>query len=65
MQLTRSVLSVMSRNSAMFYWQLAILIGPLTVLYSPVENDRAHLALLDVIFLDFSIYKYIIEGFGL
>ena len=34
-----------SRNSAVFYWKSANLIGPPTVFYPPIEDDRARVAL--------------------
>ena len=36
---------IISRNSAVFYCKSANLIGSSTVFYSPIENDRARVAL--------------------
>ena len=48
-----SKMLLFSRNSAVFYWKCANLIGSLTVFYSPIENGRARVALRPVAFLDF------------
>ena len=42
-----------SRNSAVFYWKSANLIGSPTVFYSLIENSRARVAPRPVVSLDF------------
>ena len=37
-------ISSISRNSAVFYWKSANLIGSPTVFYSPIENSHARVA---------------------
>ena len=44
--------TLISRNSAVFYWKSTNQIGYPTFFYSPI-NDRAHVGLLTVVFLDF------------
>ena len=51
--LSRNFLNLISRNSTVFYWKSANLIGSFTVFYSPIENSRARVAPRPVVFLDF------------
>ncbi len=41
MRYVKSKIINISRNSAVFYWKSANLIGSPTVFYSPIENSRA------------------------
>ena len=44
-----------SRKSSVFYWKSANLVGSVTVLYTPIENDRARGDLLGVVLLIFGL----------
>ena len=60
------VLSVISRNSAVFYWKSTNLIGSPSIFYSRIENGCAHVDLTVVFFfLNFSSKIHNIVGFGL
>ena len=52
----KCVLITFSRNSAVFYWKSANLIGSPAVFYSPIENSRARVHPRPVVFLNFWLW---------
>ena len=59
------ILTIICRNSVVFYWKFGNLIGCSTAFYSPIENDRARVAFAVVVFRDFFGLKVDnIVGFG-